>query len=63
VLNLFIYENRICQSTFECISAKQFNTEHLSGEYKDSFLYDLFSEKNINFRDRENNILIKVKEN
>jgi hypothetical protein len=62
-LNLFIYENRICKSTFECISAKQFNREHLSGEYKDSCLYDLFSEKNINFRDRENNILIKVKEN
>lgn len=60
-LNLDIYKNSICKSTFECMSAKSFNSKYLSSNYKDDFLYNLFKGKKIYFKDKQNNILIKVK--
>lgn len=60
VLNLSIYENRVCQSTLECLSHKEFNKAYLTSSYEDKFLYKLFSKKDIRFKDRKNNILIKV---
>lgn len=62
ILNLKMYNNRICRDTFECQSFKSFNKEFLSGEYKDSFIKELFEkkEKNTIFRDKKNSILIKI---
>jgi len=60
-LNLNIYKNSVCKSTFKCMSSKQFNKEFLSSSYSDDFLYDLFNKKNIYFKDKQNNIFIKVK--
>jgi hypothetical protein len=62
VLDLKIYENKICQSTFRCMDAKQFNAQYLHTSYKEDFLYNLFLQKNIYHKDRKNGILIKVKE-
>ena len=42
VLNLKIYEERICRDTFECQTLKQFNKEYLSSTYADDFLKKLF---------------------
>ena len=61
VLDLKIYEDTVCQSTLKCISAKKFNEKYLHNSYKDDFLYNLFSQKKIYFKDTINNILIKVK--
>lgn len=63
VLDLQLYDDRVCRSTFECQSAKQFNKEFLHSSYEDSFLKTLFnsSEKNVVHRDKNNRILIKIK--
>lgn len=61
VLDLKIYEDTICQSTLKCISSKEFNKKYLHNSYKDDFLYNLFSKEKIYFKDKINNILIKVK--
>ena len=61
ILNLDIYPNKICQGTFECLSAKEFNTQYLHSSYNNDFLFNLFKNSKINYRDRKNNILIKVK--
>jgi hypothetical protein len=61
VLDLEIYKHKICKSSFQCIDAKEFNTKYINKNYKESFLYDLFLQKNIYFKDKKNKILIKVK--
>lgn len=63
VLDLRIYENQICQSTFECLDSNSFNKEYLHSSYEKNFLKQLFEkeDKNIEFRDRNNRILIKIK--
>jgi len=61
VLYLNIYKNSICKSTFKCMSSKQFNKEFLNSNYKDDFMYSLFSQNKIYFKDKKNNIFIKVK--
>lgn len=60
-LDLQIYKDKVCQSTFECISSKQFNIKYLHGSYEDDFLYKLFGENKIYYKDKTNGILIKVK--
>jgi hypothetical protein len=62
VLNLMIYEDRVCKSTFECEDLAVFNSEFLHESYEKSFLKELFTkkEKNIVHRDRKNGILIKI---
>ena len=61
-LNLFIYQDKICQSTFECISSEEFNKKYLHYSYKKDFLYNLFLQNKIYHKDRKNGIFIKVKE-
>lgn len=61
VLNLDVYKTQVCQSTFKCISSKEFNKKYLSYKYDDTFLYDLLKQEKIYFKDKPNNILIKVK--
>ncbi len=63
VLDLMLYTNRICKSTFECENSKSFNEKFLHTSYKDDFLKELFEkdEKSIVHRDKKNSILIKIK--
>uniref|UniRef100_UPI0040487721 hypothetical protein n=1 Tax=Aliarcobacter sp. TaxID=2321116 RepID=UPI0040487721 len=62
ILDMKIYEDKICRSTFKCQNLKTFNKENLSSTYEDSFLKDLFDrkEKSVIHRDIENSILIKI---
>ena len=62
VLNLEIYSDRICISTFKCQSLKEFNRLNLDASYPDNFLQKLFdkSEKKSIFRDTNKGILIKI---
>lgn len=63
VLDMKIYDNRVCRSTFKCQDLKTFNKNNLSSSYEDSFIKELFErdEKEIIHRDNENKILIKIK--
>lgn len=63
VLDLKIYEDRVCQSTFECESLDSFNRKYLDKSYKPNFLKELFdsNKKEIVYRDKEHKILIKVR--
>jgi hypothetical protein len=62
ILTLKIYKNEICKDSFRCVSAKEFNKQYFgaNSNYPDSFLYDLFLQKNANFRDKKNKVLIKI---
>jgi hypothetical protein len=62
ILELKIYENRICKDTFECQSLSSFNKEYLSSSYEESFIKKLFDspQKEILFKDDKNKIVIKV---
>ncbi len=63
VLDMKIYDNRVCSSTFECQDFKTFNKQNLHSSYNDSFIKDLFEkkQKEIIHRDKEHGILIKIK--
>ncbi|WP_428024320.1 hypothetical protein [Arcobacter sp.] len=63
VLDLKIYEDKVCQSMFECEDLKQFNKKYLHSSYKEDFLKSIFDNNNKEtvFRDKEHNILIKIK--
>jgi hypothetical protein len=62
VLSLQIYEDRICQDTFECQDLESFNREFLGKDYDKQFLKELFDkeDKEIIHRDKKNKILIKI---
>ena len=62
VLDLKVYEDRICKSTFKCLSPKAFNEEFLHSSYKEDFFKKLIEkkEKKIILRDKKNHILIKI---
>ncbi len=62
ILELKIYEDKICKNLFACESLKEFNEKHLASSYEDGFLKELFEkdEKNITHKDSKNNILIKI---
>lgn len=62
ILDMKIYEDKVCKSTFKCQDLKTFNKENLSSSYDDDFLKKLFerTEKEVIFKDSENNILIKI---
>ena len=63
VLDIKIYKDRICKSTFECQDLKTFNKKNLDESYDEMFLKNLFdrNEKEIVHRDSEHKILIKIK--
>ena len=44
VLDLSLYENQVCQSTFECISSKEFNKDYLHQSYEENFLKNIFEQ-------------------
>ena len=60
VLDLKVYKDEVCQGRFECMSASKFNSLYLSKTYSDSFLYDLLKQDYVRFKDKENNIFIKI---
>jgi hypothetical protein len=60
VLDLSIYKDKICTNKFQCIAAEKFNKKYINESYEQSFLYDLFRNKNINYQDKKNHILIKA---
>jgi len=62
ILNLEIYKDKICQSTFKCQSLTSFNAQNLDDTYEESFLKKLFDkqEKRVVFRDKKKKILIKI---
>lgn len=63
VLDMKIYEDRICKSTFECQDLKTFNSQNLHPSYEDTFIKELFdkNEKEVIHRDRKNRILIRIR--
>ena len=63
ILDMKIYKDRVCTSTFECEGIKEFNKKYLSSSYEDDFLETVFNnnKKETVFRDKEHNILIKIK--
>jgi hypothetical protein len=62
ILNLDIFDDRVCKDTFSCETNSSFNKKYLDKSYKNTFLKELFSEnkKQIIHRDKKNNILIKI---
>lgn len=62
ILDMKIYNDKVCRSTFKCQDLKTFNKENLVSTYPDNFLKELFerNEKEVVFRDKANDILIKI---
>lgn len=62
VLDMKIYEDRVCTSTFECQDLYTFNKQNLHESYDKNFLKDIFdkNQKDVVHRDRDNRILIKI---
>lgn len=62
ILDMKIYDDKVCRSTFKCQDLKTFNKENLSSTYPDNFLKELFerNEKEVIHRDKTNDILIKI---
>ncbi|RXI30487.1 hypothetical protein CP964_11960 [Arcobacter defluvii] len=62
ILDMKIYDDKICRSTFKCQDLKTFNKENLSSTYADNFLKELFerNEKEVFFKDKENGVFIKI---
>jgi hypothetical protein len=63
ILDLKIYPDKICTSTLFCMPSEEFNTKYLNYKYKDDFMFKLFRKNKIYFKDKKNNILIKVIKN
>ncbi|MDD2894943.1 MAG: hypothetical protein PHG81_02885 [Aliarcobacter sp.] len=62
VLDMKIYEDKVCRTTFKCQDLATFNKENLSSTYPDNFIKELFerNQKDVIHRDKEHNILIKI---
>ncbi len=62
ILDMKIYKDRICSSTFKCQSLQSFNAQNLHKSYEKDFIKKLFErkEKKIIHRDKKNKILIKI---
>ena len=76
LIDLRVYENKICSSTFKCMSSQQFVQEYIHPSYPKSFFnniinfkelddmngisYQYEKENNLYYRDKENKILIKI---
>lgn len=63
ILDLKVYDDRVCETTFRCQDLKRFNQAFLHKSYKKDFLKELLDreDKNIIFRDKDNRVLIKIK--
>ena len=62
ILNLKIYEDRVCQSSFECVTLEKFNRQNLNSSYPKNFIKELFdaNDKKTVYKDKKNSILIKI---
>lgn len=62
VLDLSLYDNQICQSTFKCLDIKTFNQEYLNLNSSDNILKKIFDDNKevVRYRDKKSNILIKI---
>ncbi len=62
VLDMKIYEDKVCRTTFKCQDLVTFNKENLSSTYPDNFIKELFerNQKEVIHRDKTNDILIKI---
>ena len=62
VLDMKIYEDKICRTTFKCQDLETFNKENLASTYPNNFLKELFerNQKEVIHRDKANDILIKI---
>ncbi|QKF60221.1 hypothetical protein ACN2EN_11385 [Aliarcobacter lanthieri] len=62
ILDMKIYKDKICKSTFKCQDLDSFNKENLGRNYEANFLKSLFENPNkeVVHRDNENGILIKI---
>ena len=62
VLDMKIYEDKICKSTFKCQDLDSFNKENLGRNYDPKFLKNLFENPNkeIIHKDSSNGVLIKI---
>lgn len=62
VLDLKIYDDKICSSTFKCQDLETFNKDNLSSSYEKDFIKKFFdsNEKELIHKDNLNKILIKI---
>ncbi|QKF72350.1 hypothetical protein AFAEC_0128 [Aliarcobacter faecis] len=62
ILDMKIYEDKVCKSTFKCQDIEVFNSENLSPTYPKNFLKNLFDkgEKEVIHKDNQNGVLIKI---
>lgn len=62
ILDLKIYEDKICSSNFKCEKLEVFNSKNLHKSYEKDFIRELFNKKEqkIVHRDKKNKILIKI---
>lgn len=58
--DMTIYKDKVCKNLLLCIDGAEFNSKYLDKSYEKDFLYNLFNDEDINFKDRENGILIKI---
>jgi hypothetical protein len=60
VLYLKIYKDKVCTSLLKCISSKDFNKQYFNTNLQDDFLYNIFSQNKIYFKDKQRHTFIKV---
>jgi len=58
--DMTIYKDRVCKNFILCMDAAEFNSNYLDESYEKDFLYNLFNDEDINFKDKENGILIRI---
>ncbi len=58
--DMTIYKDRVCKNLILCIDTAEFNSKYLDKSYEKDFFYNLFNDEDINFKDKENGILIKI---
>jgi hypothetical protein len=59
-LHLTVYKDRVCKTTFKCISSKEFNSKYFTSKYEDNFLYTLLKKDKIYYKNKKDKIFIKV---
>jgi hypothetical protein len=60
VIDMSIYKDKVCKNALLCYDGDTFNDKFLDKSYGEDFLYNLFIQDDIYFKDQKNGILIKV---
>ncbi len=60
IADMTIYKDKVCKNFVLCYDGDVFNDNFLNKSYAKDFLYTLFTQDDISFKDPENGILIKV---